>query len=499
MGVNNKNAFGGVFHSFTFRLVLLAFILLAVPLMLYRQFAQAEREEDRLLTKAIDQTNRVAAALLKPHFEKFSSESPAELHSAMARAAGRHMRIRVLVRLADSAPDDFTYVASMPAFPESQLKKEREDLLRSGILARLAPTCNRTANLGIPFINSAGTQEILTAITPVHIDGDCWIVVGSENATQLAAWPITHSFWQTPELRTAIVIYLIGTALLVGLLFHMWRNVRRFRAAAHRIRFREGGTVSFQELNTIPELTRVAEDFDALVDTLVASQIRIREAAEENSHALKGPLAVISHSLEPIRNAVSSSNPAVDRSVQLIERAVQRLDALVTTYRDLEHAAADLMFPARAPLNLSELLRTTLPAYEQILTGQGKHLVAQVQDGVVAWGNDELLEPVIENLLENAASFTSADGAVEVRLASEGGRACLKIMDRGPGVVPELLPQIFERSASFRRDANRSTNGHQGLGLWIVRRNIEALGGTVAARNRSGRGLEVTVRLQLAG
>lgn len=499
MDANNRSALSHIVHSFSFRLALLAVVLLSVPLILYRQFGQTEREQERLLTNAIEQTNRVTAVLLAPHFEKFSSEPPSELHDAMARAAGDRMHIRVLVRLAHSKPDDFTYVASTPGLSPESLKRERSELLRSGILRRLTPTCDRTTDLGIRFMNSSGTQEILTAMTPLHIGGNCWVVISSENASHLAPWPVSHSFWKMPALRAAVIIYLLSAALLAWLFFHMWRNVKRFRRAARRIRLHEDGTVSFKELNTIPELTRVTEDFDALVDALVASQSRIREAAEENSHALKGPLAVISQSIEPIKHVVPASERAANRSLYLIERAVMRLDAMVTTYRDLENAAADLIFPTRVPLDLSALLQTSLPAYEQILSGQGKRLVAQVQDGVVAWGNDELLEPVIENLLENAASFTSEDGVIEVHLAPEGNRACLRIMDRGPGVVPELLPRIFERSASFRNETHRVDGDHQGLGLWIVRRNIEALGGTVAARNRAGRGLEVAVRLQLAG
>ena len=101
-------------------------------------------------------------------------------------------------------------------------------------------------------------------------------------------------------------------------------------------------------------------------------------------------------------------------------------------------------------MDLSALLRTSLPAYENILAAQGKRLVMAVDDGVVALASDELMEPVIENLLENAASFTPENGVIEVRLAPDGGDACFSVMDRGPGVAAELLPRIFDRSASFR-------------------------------------------------
>jgi two-component system sensor histidine kinase ChvG len=176
---------------------------------------------------------------------------------------------------------------------------------------------------------------------------------------------------------------------------------------------------------------------------------------------------------------------------------VQRLDSMVNAYHDLENAAADLIFPVRNPTNLSALLRTSLPAYENILAAQGKKLSAAVDEGVIALANDEMMEAVIENLLENAASFTPENGAIEVRLAKENDAACFRVMDRGPGVAPDVIGHIFDRAASFRDP--QSADAHQGLGLWIVKRNIEALGGSVIARNRENGGLEVAVRLQLAG
>jgi signal transduction histidine kinase len=113
-----------------------------------------------------------------------------------------------------------------------------------------------------------------------------------------------------------------------------------------------------------------------------------------------------------------------------------------------------------------------------------------------------VMEPVIENLLENAASFTPAGGRIEISLHAEGDRACLRVLDEGPGVNPRHLPHIFERAASFRDEpvgdtiAERAPNlGHQGLGLWIVQRNVEGLGGTVGARNRTRGGFEVFVYL----
>jgi len=293
-------------------------------------------------------------------------------------------------------------------------------------------------------------------------------------------------------------IYLVATALVLWLLFHLWRNVRRFRGAARSIRLRDSQPVSFGQTNSIPELTGVAEDFDSLVEALTGSQRRIKEAAEENSHALKTPLAVIAQSMEPIKRALPQDGTAA-RSVQLIERSVAKLDAMVSAQRDLDQVGADLIYPMRHALDLSRFLRAMLPAYEATLAWQGKRLVAMLDPNVAVFADEDVMEPVVENLLENAASFTPDGGLVEVFLNREDGRAVLRVLDQGPGVRPRQLPHIFERNVSFRDGADAGfAGGHQGLGLWIVKRNVEGLGGNVAARNLTRGGFEVMVTLPSA-
>jgi two-component system sensor histidine kinase ChvG len=149
-------------------------------------------------------------------------------------------------------------------------------------------------------------------------------------------------------------------------------------------------------------------------------------------------------------------------------------------------------------MDLSRFLRDLVPGYEAALAGQGKRLIALVEPQVEAFANHDLMEPVIENLLENAASFTPPGGTIEVSLGREDGKVRLSVLDQGPGVRPRLLPHIFERNMSFRDQADGEPNlasGHQGLGLWIVRRNVEGLGGSVSARNLTRGGFEVTVSL----
>jgi two-component system sensor histidine kinase ChvG len=489
-------------RSFSVKLIALALILLTIPLFIYWQFEQAEQAQAKLLRNSAAQIGRVIAAMLRPRFLEFKHESPQALSDALAGAAVGSTKLKVLVRPANSGPDGFIYVAAYPALPANLLTDERQDLLRSGVFQRLAPTCDGGSDLAIRLDRAKGAPEILTSITPVHVPDSCWIVITSQSAADLSSVPIDRSFWSTPTMRFAATIYIVCTALIVALFVQMWRNVELFRKAARNIRLRGTGATSFVQLNTIPELGRVAADFDSLVATLVASQDAIRKTAEDTAHALKAPLAVIAQSVEPLKRAIGPASAGAARAVQLIESSVARLDSLVTSARDLEQAGADAVFPQHSEINLSNFLKRLVAGHEAALSLQGKHLSAQIEENIMAYANEELVETVVENLLDNAASYTAKGESIEVGLARDGHAARLTVSDHGPGVDPQLISRIFDRYVSNRPQPEHTPDdgvppeNHQGLGLWIVKRNIEGLGGQVSGRNRDGGGFEVIVSLR---
>jgi len=114
------------------------------------------------------------------------------------------------------------------------------------------------------------------------------------------------------------------------------------------------------------------------------------------------------------------------------------------------------------------------------------------------------VELIVENIVDNAFGFSPDGGRIAVTLSKEAGDVRLRVEDEGPGVDRGELPRIFERHFSTRHrrapDA-AAVNGtpspeHAGLGLWIVRRNVEALGGTVRAFNREPRGFAIEISLR---
>jgi len=219
---------------------------------------------------------------------------------------------------------------------------------------------------------------------------------------------------------------------------------------------------------------------------------------------LKAPLAVIAQAIEPLKRAVPANNAQATRSLDLIERSTARLDLLVSAVRDLEQAAADAMYSNSRPINLSAYLAQLIAAYETTLTAEGKLLLTDIDPDVHAYATEEAMESILENLLENAASFTKPGGMIEVSLKAADHQAHLTVADYGPGVPADNLALIFERHFSARSQTRETpelppqTDSHFGLGLWIVRRNVEGLGGRIAAANREGGGFAVTASFRAA-
>jgi two-component system sensor histidine kinase ChvG len=120
--------------------------------------------------------------------------------------------------------------------------------------------------------------------------------------------------------------------------------------------------------------------------------------------------------------------------------------------------------------------------------------------GLFVLGTEEMIETVVENLIDNAVSFSPAGGEILIHLTRDGHFAEITVSDQGPGVPAEQLERIFDRYYSERRGEAESdaSPSYFGIGLWIARRNVEAMGGTIEAENLTPHGMAVHVRMPLA-
>lgn len=495
-------AVGPLSHGFTIRLVILPLVFVLVPLIVYGQLRDADARKTQLLHDTVVQQDQLVVEVLRPYLEKFGRDQPQDLQNLLIRLGKNGTHIKLLFRPDAAASSGFFYIASAPPLSASDLERERKELVKLGAFRQLDNSCRAgSTNPVTRFTNPAGLEEMLTSLATVSTPTGCWAVFTSRTGQTFLKAARDKPFWQTKEMQLALAIYVFSALLIAWLFSTFWRNMALFRAAARKIRLRGSAGPSFVETNRIPELSGVAEDFDALVAALLDSKAQMQRAAEENAHALKAPLAVIAQSLEPLKAALPQDRAAAQRSLSLIERSVDKLDALVSAGRDLDQASAEAVFPQRWRVNLSESVRKLLLSYEKTLEANAKRLTMQIAPDLHVMASEDLIELVIENILDNAASFTPRDGTIAVTLTRVRDMAELTISDEGPGVEPEFLERIFDRYVSHRPTGavqNRAMGAdHFGLGLWIVRRNVEGAGGTVRAALRTPHGLAVTVKFPL--
>ena len=509
---SRRNGFtlGDLVHSLVGKLILLLIVFVTVPIILYSEFRQADSEKRMLLLEHARAQGRLIAESLRPLLEREGAASLPALNDAIEALATAETGIKVLYHPADgSAIGGFFFVASEPPVPSTTLDEERDQLRDRGVLGRLTESCEGEIPMALRHKMANGAEELLTSITPVTTQAGCWAVITTHATGEMLGTAIGQPYWKTIEVRIASWIYFAMAVFTIGLFFTIWRGLRRFRDMARGISMGRTEGPGFAAQNQVPELAFVAEEFDRMTGALKDSAESLRLAAEDNAHAFKTPIAIMRQSLEPLGRLIPEDNPRGRRALEVIEESVDRLDHLVASARQLDQAAAELLDSPRATVDLSELLERMLAAYGDSFAGLRLTLQQLIAPKVVVRAADDLMETVIENVIDNAIEASTEGGEIEVGLLREGGWAGLVVRDRGPGVPEADLERIFERYVSLRqngdggRPARAAADGepkgaHLGIGLWIARRNLQAIGGDIRAENRDGGGLTVVMRLPLA-
>jgi len=222
-----------------------------------------------------------------------------------------------------------------------------------------------------------------------------------------------------------------------------------------------------------------------------ASEMRMRQFLADVSHELRTPLAAISGYAELTRRTHEPVPADVTYAMSRVESESARMTALVSDLlllarldsgRPLEHEAVDV---SRLIVHAVSDAHIAAPGHRFALD--------LPEEPVTVTGDAARLHQILANLLANARSHTPGGTQVTAGLAVTDTEAVISIVDNGPGIAPELLPQVFERFA--RGDSSRSrAAGSTGLGLAIVAAVVEAHHGRVEATSRPGR-TAFTVRL----
>ncbi len=267
--------------------------------------------------------------------------------------------------------------------------------------------------------------------------------------------------------------------------------IRSLTGAARRL---GSGDFSFRVSSTrSDEVGELAQTFDEMAAALEEAESRRRTMTADIAHELRTPLTNVRGYLEAIRDGVLK--PDADTIGVLHEQTIH-LARLVDDLRLLSLADAGALELHLAEEDLAKITEESVTPFRPRADEAGITLKLELEKNLKPVNVDGTrIRQVISNLVENALTHTPEGGTVTVSVKHAGPDAIeASIHDTGRGIPEELLPRVFDQFYRVDKSRSRSTGG-AGLGLTIVRKLVEAHGGSVRAESSPGEGATLTVSL----
>lgn len=286
--------------------------------------------------------------------------------------------------------------------------------------------------------------------------------------------------------RVTLAFALLGTLILAVLLSRFLARtianpLRKLAIAAHRVRLGRAREVD------VPVLPARRDEIGLLARALhdmtqsLRQRIDATEAfAADVTHELKNPLASLRSAVDSLERI---DDPALrTRLLDVVRQDVGRLDRLVVDIAEASRLDAELSRARFEPVDLGPLIEAMLPMWEE---RRPEVRIAfarpRVQTAVIP-GDESRLARLIDNLVDNAISFSPDGGLVEIRAAAVGDEVVVIVEDEGPGVPEDSREAIFNRFHSIR--AEEDFGRHSGLGLAIAKAIVEGHGGRIEVEQR---------------
>ncbi|WP_248928169.1 sensor histidine kinase [Paenibacillus hamazuiensis] len=301
-----------------------------------------------------------------------------------------------------------------------------------------------------------------------------------------------------PFLYMSGVVALLAVVVSLFISRNLSRSIRSLQQATNRIA--QGDLAARSPVRRSDELGELSGDFNAMADRLEETsrklqqfEARRRQFITDVSHELRTPLTSIRGIVEGLKNNLVTGPEDTQKYYGIIEKETFRLIRLINELLDMEKIENGLITLQKRSSPLRELLEVVAESLEVLVSEKKLHLIVDCPPELAVYGDYDRLMQILINLAKNSIQFTDY-GTVRLTGSETERMTRIDIADTGKGMTMEEQSYIWERF--YKADPSRSKNKSEtGLGLSIVKRLVEAHGGTITVESAPGMGTTFTILL----
>ena len=363
-------------------------------------------------------------------------------------------------------------------------RKRRRDTLRRDLKADIRTALEGNEMLGQRYDDDdkrivtvslpvKRVQQVLGVVTVESSDVDSIV-----NAERRALAPI---------IGLAFLATLLSSLALTLFITLPMRKLARAAELVTRSSRKRGAIPDLsQRRDEIGDLSSVMRD---MTQGLYARIDDIANFAADVAHEIKNPLTSLRSASDTLR--VAKTDEQRKKLISIIQQDVSRMDRLITDISKASKVDANLARDTAQTLDVKDIVENITDFYAQTTSGDGPQLrnVTEMQgdEPVFIRAFETPFAQVLRNLIDNALTFSPADGDVRIRAelerAGDEERVIITVDDDGPGIPEGNLEAVFDRFYT-ERPKGAQFGSHSGLGLAICRQIITAHKGTIHAENR---------------
>lgn len=300
---------------------------------------------------------------------------------------------------------------------------------------------------------------------------------------------------QTDGNLSAIVISMLVTIVFLSLIFTLFDVIRRrimIDRPVEQILFATEKITSGDFSVRLTPLHRYEkyDEYDLIMENLnsMAAELEKSELLKSDfifnvSHELKTPLATIQNYAYLLKSDVSGEQK--EKYIRTITEATKRLTALVTNILKLNKLENQQLKFTSEKIALHDMLADVILTFEDAIEQKGLELECDL-DEVTFVSSKSNLEIAVSNLISNAVKFTERGGKIKISLKKiDNNSVKIEVSDTGCGISPDVGSRIFDKF--YQGDTSHSQEGN-GLGLALVKRVIDLIGGEISVSSEPGKG-----------